>query len=102
MTTAAATTARHLLSQVRVIERNYRLRRYNGRNAHSTELERSSREQRAWTIIRDLPRELGGQLTEEHRLATRIAENREQGVQRPELDARLTAIRRAIRRELAA
>lgn len=102
MTNTTATTARDLLRQVRVIERNYRLRRYNGRNAHSTELERSSREARAWAIIVGLPRELGGMLTAEHRLAVRIAENREQGVARPELDARMTVLRRELRRELAA
>lgn len=91
--------ARSLLAKVRGVERNYRLGRYQGRNAHSTEQTRAANETAAWDLVLVLSRRLAGLVTEEHRTASRLSENRDAGVERPELVERLRDLRRELRAE---
>jgi hypothetical protein len=88
---------RALLARIRQAERNSRLGRYEGRNSASTGRWMDSDWERYSTTERRLLRAVRGLLVAEHGLATRISENRDAGIPRPELQARLTATRRRLR-----
>jgi hypothetical protein len=85
---------RDLNASIRAMARNLRLGLYQGRNGggDSSYLERQRDD-----LMTDLPRDLQGHLTAEHDLALRVSEGRDNGQDRPELRARLTDHRRAIR-----
>lgn len=87
--------ARKHFAAARSMRRNLRLRLYQGRNNGGSANEYHERQ--GWDLIRDLPRDLEGLLTAEHRLAERISVNRDLGHERPELRARMVDIRRSIR-----
>jgi hypothetical protein len=85
---------RELQAGIRTMSRNLRLGHYQGRNSGG---DSSWKERERDDLLRDLPRSLQGHLTAEHDLAMRVSENRDAGQDRPELRARLTDHRRAIR-----
>lgn len=101
-TQTTASTARKLLAKVRGVERNYRLGLYTGRNSASTERDRAGAEAEAWRLLLagDMPRELSGLLTEEHKTAQRLQLAVEADQARPELRARQAVTQRRVREAL--
>lgn len=97
--TAASTVTkvRKLQSSIRTMNRNVRLRRYQGRNSGG---DTTYLQGQVDTLLPTLSRQLQGLLTHEHKLAERISENRDQGMDRPELRARMTGLRREIKAAL--
>lgn len=93
----AVRQARNHLAAARTIERNQRLRRYNGRNAGLTESALSHHYGAAAIAESALPRELRGLLWAEHDLAERLSVARDCGQNRPELRKRLAATRRELK-----
>lgn len=96
MTTAQTVQEiRKHLAASRTMQRNLRLRVYQGRNSGG---DYGWRERQAEELMAELPRELAARLRSEHGLALRISEGRDNGQQRPELRARAAADRREIKR----
>lgn len=96
-TTSPIETARKRLAAARVIERNQRLGRYHGRNSVSTERTLRAHYDAADVALRGLSRGVVADVWTEHALATRVAMGRENGQQRPELRARLAAVRESLK-----
>jgi hypothetical protein len=94
-TTAATKRIRKHLAASRAMQRNLRLRLYQGRNGGGEGY--AYHEAKAEELMAELPRQLQGELRMEHSLALRISEARDSGQQRPELRARLAAHRRTIK-----
>jgi hypothetical protein len=84
-------------ARARTIERNRRLRRYDGRNGNLTAEALSHHYERAAMHERVLPRELAGLLRSEHGLRLRLSEARDLGQDRPELKKRLKTTAAAIK-----
>lgn len=93
---ASVAKARKLFAEVRTIERNTRMGRYQGRNSRSTENLLKAKVDGAGKAARDAGHSLEGKLWAEHRMAIRVSEARDAGQDRPELKARLKADRREI------
>lgn len=92
--------ARQHFSTARSMHRNLRLGLYQGRNGGGEGA--SYHVRRAGELAAQLGHPLEGMLWSEHRLAERISENRDQGTERPELQARMTRKRRELRKLAAA
>ena len=90
-------TARKHLARIRDIERNIRLRRYNGRNSTATHTTLTLHYGKVAALEHGLPKELRGLIWAEHDLAARVSLNRDAGQDRPELRKRLADIRRDIK-----
>jgi hypothetical protein len=86
--------ARKDLQVARGLQRGLRLGHYHGRNNGGDSSRRMSS---AAAHLAHLPRRLQGLITEEHKLAKRLSENRDADQERPELQRRITAIRKEIR-----
>jgi|1185.fasta_scaffold1169179_2 hypothetical protein len=87
---------RKYLSAVRWMARNRRLGRYQGRNNGGDSTYAMTEAER---LTKQLPRKLQGLVWAEHRLSARISENRDAGVDRPELKVRLRNLRREIKEQ---
>lgn len=94
-TTETIQKIRKHLATSRAMQRNLRLRLYQGRNDGGSGW--SWHEERAEELMRELSRDLAARLRSEHGLALRVSEGRDNGQERPELRARLAADRRRIR-----
>jgi hypothetical protein len=92
---------KHYAAQ-RTINRNMRLRRYQGRNSASTIANLDRHRDLANDALRTLPHRLQGLLWEEHNLADRISANADDGHRRPELRNRIRVLRNVIRTEVGA
>lgn len=97
-TAALLAEARTNFAAVRTMDRNRRLRRYEDRNGGG---DTTMRLRRAESAVAGLPRNLQGMVWAEHRLAARLAENRDAGQDRPELRARMSRLRRDLRDAVA-
>jgi hypothetical protein len=89
----AAAAARKEFAAARTKSRNLRLKRYEGRNNGG---DTTRNMELAGKFAREAGRTLEGLLWAEHRLAERVSEARDNGVDRPELRARLAGYRREI------
>jgi hypothetical protein len=86
--------ARKDFSAARTMTRNRRLGRYQGRNGGG---DASYHLRSAAAHLSFLSARVQGLLTEEHKLAKRLSENKDVGQNRPELQARLNEVRKQIR-----
>lgn len=93
--------ARKSLASARTIERNVRLKRYNGRNAYSTEDALRRHEREADEAMALLPLHVASAIRDEHQLASRISEDKDENGRRPgsrpELQRRLRSARSQIK-----
>lgn len=89
--------ARRHLARVRDIDRNLRLRRYEGRNSDFTDATLNYHADEATKLIDQLPRGTASLIRDEHALALRVSRARDRGEDRPELRERLNNARRSLR-----
>ena len=91
-------TARKNFAAARTIERNWRLKRYSGRNSNATTETHAWKLRLAHEAVSRCDRKAQGLLTAEHKLAQRIAMCKDTiSWDRPELVARLRATRAELR-----